>query len=165
MHVVCCNLYPHLPSNEASFSRRQIHHHCPRISSWSRVDTEWTPATDLIRNTTQAFIIVKALVALKVLSPHRKNEQHKIIFYNIIGFLSAFFVRLKERESILIPGELCVLNKQIYESLIQTQFCYKTGPRIMNPSCANTGVWIENWKGSQNQYLFSRSCEMINFAL
>ena len=37
------------------------------IASWSRVDTEWTPATDLIRNTTQAFIIVKALVALKVL--------------------------------------------------------------------------------------------------
>ena len=50
------------------------------IASWSRVDTEWTPATDLIRNTTQAFIIVKALVALKVLSPHRKNEEHKMIF-------------------------------------------------------------------------------------
>ena len=69
-HVVLQSLYPYLPSNEASFSRRQIHHHRPRIASWSRVDTEWTPATDLIRNTTQAYIIM-ASDAKKVFSPHR----------------------------------------------------------------------------------------------
>ena len=43
------------------------------IASWSRVDTEWTPATDLIRNTTQAYIIIMASGVKKVFSPHRKK--------------------------------------------------------------------------------------------
>ena len=48
------------------------------IASWSRVDTEWTPATDLIRNTTQAYIIMTSNVK-KFLVLIGKNGQHKII--------------------------------------------------------------------------------------
>ena len=48
------------------------------IASWSRVDTEWTPATDLIRNTTQAYIIMASGVK-KFLVLIGQNGQHKMI--------------------------------------------------------------------------------------